>query len=139
VHLWRAIGSLQRQASSSGGREGLAQRYQQLVELHLRDRMSIEAYAAQLGVTRDRLTEACNHVVGMPPQAILHARLVDEARHRLQHSAVSIEQVSYSLGFRDPAYFNRFFTRMTGATPGAFRKAARNARPAEANSFAAWP
>jgi AraC family transcriptional activator of pobA len=47
--------------------------------------------------------------------------------------------VAYGLGFRDAAYFSRFFRRMSGETPGAFRKVAA-ASPANApGSFAAWP
>ena len=29
---------------------------------------------------------------------------------------------SYDLGYKDPAYFSRFFKRRTGLTPGQFRK-----------------
>jgi AraC family transcriptional activator of pobA len=48
--------------------------------------------------------------------------------------------VAYSLGFREPAYFNRFFKRVTGQSPGAYRRSCRSARSAvTAESFAAWP
>jgi AraC-like DNA-binding protein len=107
--------------------------------LHFRDRVSVKGYAELLGVTRARLNDACVRVAGSPPQAMLHARLIDEARRRLDQSGLSVEQVAYSLGFRDPAYFNRFFTRLTGLTPGEFKKAAREAKIAEESSFAAWP
>jgi AraC family transcriptional regulator, transcriptional activator of pobA len=52
---------------------------------------------------------------------------------------LSIEQIGYSLGFRDPGYFNRFFKRQRGVAPGAWRKTAAR-RPADDDaSFAAWP
>lgn len=139
IHLWRAMGPQQRQRNTPGGAEGLVRRYRQLVELHFRDRVSVQGYATQLGVTRTRLTDACVRVAGMPPQAILHGRLIEEARRRLDQSGMAVEQVAYSLGFRDPAYFNRFFTRLAGVTPGAFKKAARAANQSQSSSFAAWP
>jgi len=43
------------------------------------------------------------------------------------------------LGFRDPAYFNRFFRRLTGVTPGSYRALARIELPKEQKAFAAWP
>ena len=58
---------------------------------------------------------------------------------RLRETAQTIEQIAYSLGFRDPAYFSRFFSRLSGMSPGAYRKAARVAPPTQATSFAAWP
>jgi AraC family transcriptional regulator, transcriptional activator of pobA len=58
----------------------------------------------------------------------------------LKETELSVEQIGYSLGFRDPGYFNRFFKRQQGVAPGAYRKAMGDARNAsDASSFAAWP
>ena len=92
-----------------------------------------------LGVTRAHLHEACVRAHGRAPQQLVHERLNVEARMRLRETALTIEQVAYSLGFRDPAYFSRFFTRRSGMSPGAYRKAVRADPPQEATSFAAWP
>lgn len=140
LHLWRAVGARPSQAKFSGGGTALVQRYRQLVEVHFRDGLRVADYARTLGVSRERLADACARVEDTTPQAIIHARILDEAQRRLSQTEMSIEQVAYSLGFRDPPYFNRFFTRLTGSNPGAFRKAAIRAnRPVETTSFAAWP
>ena len=49
---------------------------------------------------------------------LVHERLLEEARARLRQNELSVEQVGYSLGFRDPGYFNRFFKRLTGSRLG---------------------
>ena len=36
---------------------------------------------------------------------------------------MSVTQLADSLGFADPAYFARFFRRLTGVSPKAFRQA----------------
>ena len=54
-------------------------------------------------------------------------------------TAQTVEQIAYGLGFRDPAYFSRFFSRRVGMSPGAYRKAARLAPPPPPTAFAAWP
>lgn len=43
------------------------------------------------------------------------------ARQYLQHSRKSFTQIAYSLGFSDPAHFNRAFKRWSGETPTAYR------------------
>jgi AraC family transcriptional activator of pobA len=71
---------------------------------------------------------------------LIHARLLEEACRRLEETELSVEQIGYSLGFRDPGYFNRFFKRQRSVAPGAYRKATADKRGAnDAPSFAAWP
>jgi AraC family transcriptional activator of pobA len=138
MHLWRACG-LARPSDALGAGASTAQRFRQLVELCYRDNLGVDDFARLLGVTRAHLHDACVRALGAAPQRVVHERLVVEARLRLRETAQTIEQVAYSLGFRDPAYFNRFFSRRSGVSPGAYRKASRVAPPQEATSFAAWP
>lgn len=116
-----------------------AQRFRQLLELHYHEGLSIDEFAGMLGVTRAHLHDACLKTYGQTPLALVHARLIDEASQRLRHTGLPAEQIAYGLGFRDPAYFNRFFKRLTGSTPGGFRRQAVEKRDAADTSFAAWP
>ncbi|EOG5631670.1 helix-turn-helix domain-containing protein, partial [Pseudomonas aeruginosa] len=34
----------------------------------------------------------------------------------------SVNEICYQLGFKDPAYFSRFFVRYAGLTPSAYRQ-----------------
>jgi AraC family transcriptional activator of pobA len=138
IHLWRSCG-LARDSEAFEAGAPTAQRFRQLVEMHYRDNLSVDDFALRLRVTRARLHNACLRTLGRPPQQLVHERLILEARLRLRDTAQSIEQVGYSLGFRDAAYFNRFFRRLSGLSPGAYRKASRVAAPREATSFSAWP
>jgi AraC family transcriptional activator of pobA len=137
IGLWRAAG-LDALGEMRGAGAGTAQRFRQLVELHYREGLSIDEFARLLGVTRAHLHDACARSVGATPLALVHARLVEEACRRLEQTELSVEQIGYSLGFRDPGYFNRFFKRRSGLAPGAYRKA-RARSGGDAPSFAAWP
>ena len=52
---------------------------------------------------------------------MLQLRLLIEAERQLRYTSMSVAQVAFHLGFDDPAYFSRFFTRRMGLTPRAFR------------------
>ena len=138
MHLWRACAS-DSESDALAVTAPTAQRFRQLVEMHYRDNFSVGDFCRVLNVTRGRLHASCIRTLGRSPQKLVHDRLGAEARLRLAQSALSIEQIAYSLGFRDPAYFNRFFHRMSGVSPGAYRKAVRVAPPTEQTSFEAWP
>jgi AraC family transcriptional regulator, transcriptional activator of pobA len=137
LHLWRASGS---NSPVRGTGTTTVQRFRQLIELHYRDNLSIDDYAKLLSVTRAHLHDACHRSVDCTPLKLVHERLLDEARLRLENTEFPVEQIAYGLGFRDPGYFNRFFKRLTGVAPGAYRQTIAAARSSvDAPSFAAWP
>jgi AraC family transcriptional regulator, transcriptional activator of pobA len=137
LHLWRASSSY---STVRGTRAATVQRFRQLIELHYRDNLSIDAFAKMLGVTRTHLHDACGRSARCTPLNLVHERLLEEACLRLENTEFPVEQIAYSLGFRDPGYFNRFFKRQAGVSPGVYRQNIATARsPIVAPSFAAWP
>ncbi|PVZ16208.1 MULTISPECIES: helix-turn-helix domain-containing protein [unclassified Pseudomonas] len=122
---WLARQRQRRQASRrpAPGQAHLAA-FTTLVEAHFREHWSLERYARQLGITTAHLRDVVMRLGGQGALATIHERLVLEARRELVYSTLSINQLSDALGFSEPAYFSRFFKRMTGQSPLAFRKAA---------------
>lgn len=57
-------------------------------------------------------------------------KLIVQAKYLLFFAGKSIQEVAYELRFKDPAYFGRFFKRMTSQTPGEF-VSSNNERPAK--------
>lgn len=93
-----------------------------LVEAHFRDHLMLSQYASLLSVTEARLNDICRRMAERPSKEIVHERLVQEARRLLRYSAVPIGEICFQLGFSDPAYFSRFFTKRTGVPPSLFRR-----------------
>ncbi len=105
------------------GRDGeLLARYRGLLEIHFRTERSLAFYADELAVTPARLNGACKARTGRTASDLLHERILIEAKRYLVYTESSVAQVAHMTGFDDPAYFNRFFTRRAGLTPGAFRR-----------------
>ncbi|GJD52386.1 HTH-type transcriptional activator RhaS [Methylobacterium crusticola] len=99
----------------------LAARFREAVETHHRRDRPLAAYARDLGVTEARLRAACRTAAGTSPARMIRERRLLEAKRTLLYSDLSIAEAAYSLGFADPAYFSRFFTKGTGECPRAFR------------------
>jgi len=97
-------------------------RFQALIELHYPDHWPIARYAKQVGMSEGRLNRLCHAQRASSAFELLQQRLLLEARRRLAYVGMSVEQVARELGFRDPAYFCRFFKRHTGLSPSRFRQ-----------------
>ena len=65
-----------------------------------------------------RFTAATGH---SPIAYVQHIR-VEEAKRRLERTAEPVDSISYAVGYEDPASFRRLFKRITGITPGAYRR-----------------
>lgn len=114
--------------------------FRRRVELGFREQHPVSAYAADLGLTYDRLHDICRRSLGRTPLQLIHQRMLREAALRLERSGQTIEQIAVSLGFADPTRFSHFFRRHTGLSPRAFRRNAAAALGAlDQASFADWP
>jgi len=80
-------------------------------------------------VTPDHLSRICRSVARQSALQMLHERLMLEARRLLAYTPMSVLEVAAAIGYEDPAYFSKFFTRATGHAPSQYRQlAARGVR-----------
>lgn len=112
-----AVPALDRGQSAS-----LVARFRARIENRFRLRESIATHARDLGTSETSLRMACARIAGRSPAAMLDQRAILEARRALLYSHLSVAEISYALGFTDPAYFTRFFTRHSGQSPTRYRQ-----------------
>ncbi len=89
--------------------------------------LSLDHYASQLGISTAHLNAVCRELAGCSALALVHARLMLEARRHLVYTSMSVRDIGDMLGFADPAYFTRFFKRGSGLSPRQFREQAQQA------------
>lgn len=107
--------------SSAGRHRHLVARFRELVERDFRNNKSVADYAAALSVSESRLRNACLSVTEQSPIQMVHTRILLEAKRELAYTSASVSEIAYALGFDDPAYFTRFFSKRTGVAPRTFR------------------
>ena len=98
------------------------QRFVALLEKHYREHWPVSSYARQLGVSTAYLNGVCRRHSGQTALQLIHQRLLLEAKRLLVYTTLNVNQVSDQLGFSEPAYFIRFFKRLSGQTPSRLRK-----------------
>jgi AraC family transcriptional activator of pobA len=96
--------------------------FRELIDRRYREGWPLTRFAVELNVPLSLLRNACLAVEGQPPSAILHDRIIVEAKRNLVYSDMTIAQIAYWLGFQDPAYFTRFFTRICNESPTRYRE-----------------
>jgi AraC family transcriptional activator of pobA len=104
----------------TGTRELLG-RFRELLESQFRQHLPISRYAIQLGISESRLRRCCVSLLGKAPIEIMQQRLLLEAQRLLRYTSMPVSQVAYHLGYEDPAYFSRVFSRGIGTSPRRFR------------------
>ena len=97
-------------------------RFQMLLETHYLDHWAVGRYAQTLGLSEGRLNRLCRAQCERSAFELLQERLLREARRRLAYASLPVAQLARELGFRDAAYFCRFFRRHAGVAPSQFRR-----------------
>jgi transcriptional regulator GlxA family with amidase domain len=62
------------------------------------------------------------HATGLAPIAYVQRLRIEDAKRRLERTDAPIDEISWRVGYEDPAFFRRLFKRTTGLAPGAYRK-----------------
>jgi AraC family transcriptional activator of pobA len=82
-------------------------------------------YARELGLSQTHLNRVVRAMTGQSVHEVIAERLLAAAQRELVFTRASVQEVSFRLGFSDPAYFSRFFVRHTGMAPRLWRIAER--------------
>ncbi|RYL27551.1 4-hydroxyphenylacetate catabolism regulatory protein HpaA [Acinetobacter piscicola] len=110
------------QLNNNNGDLKFFRQFNQLVENHFNEHWSLQQYAEKLAITETRLNDICRRIANISSKKLIFYRLMQEAKRLLIFSDSSINSICYELGFKDPAYFSRFFIRHAGMPPSDYRQ-----------------
>ena len=89
---------------------------------HYREQHEVAFYAEKAHLTTRHFSVIIKEVVGLSASDYIEQYLATQAKNLLAtRPDLSVQQISYHLGYADSPSFCRFFKRITGITPNDFR------------------
>lgn len=101
---------------------GPFRQFKSLLEQHYREWHLPQQYAAQMHISMKQLNMLARKFAGSSAGNMIKQRILLEAQRHLYHGTLTVKEISYHLGFEDPAYFNRFFRKEMKIPPRQFRQ-----------------
>jgi AraC family transcriptional regulator, arabinose operon regulatory protein len=84
--------------------------------------MGLNEVAAFCGLSRTQLAYLFKHQVGIGPIAFQNEQRITQSKQMLGMSFLSVKQIAFELGFKNPKYFSTCFRRITGVNPRQYRR-----------------
>jgi AraC-like DNA-binding protein len=84
--------------------------------------IDIEHLAERCFLTKDHFIRLFKKEMNCTPGKYICKKKIEIAQLRLLIDNAKIKDVAYELGFENLSYFNRLFTKLTGESPGKYRK-----------------
>ncbi len=78
----------------------------------------------QVPLSRTRLEELFRKYLGHSPRAEIRAVQLEQVKRLLLATDLSLERIAERAGYRHPGYLSVMFKRLTGQTPGEYRRQA---------------
>jgi signal transduction histidine kinase/DNA-binding response OmpR family regulator/streptogramin lyase len=103
--------------------DAFIQKIQALLEERLEDEdFNVQHLTRDLGMSRSQVFKKLKALTGKSIVQYMREYRLQRARQLLQKTELSISEVAYQVGFRDPAYFSRAYSKAFGAAPSEMRK-----------------
>ncbi|WP_329113129.1 AraC family transcriptional regulator [Streptomyces sp. NBC_01465] len=128
AEVWAALWRVAELAAPGGGAErgsGPVASAVAHVEAHLAEPLTVPEVALAAGVSHNHLIRLFRAELGVTVVAYIRRRRMEQARHLLRASTLSIPAVAASVGIADLQAFNKACRRELGASPRAIRAVTR--------------
>ena len=89
---------------------------------NVRKRLTLKLIADFLGFSPSHFSVIFQNKTGYSPLNYFIHLKIQEACHHLDFSDMKINQISLLVGFADPLYFSRLFTKTMGVSPSEYRE-----------------
>ncbi len=92
------------------------------IHKNINNQIDIGHLAEMCFLTKDHFIRLFKKEMNCTPGKYVNKKKIEAAQLRLLIENVNIKDVAYGLGFNNTSYFNRLFTKLTGESPGKYKK-----------------
>ncbi|GGF23563.1 AraC family transcriptional regulator [Halobacillus andaensis] len=89
---------------------------------HYAEDIGPDDMAASSGMSRYHFTRQFKKLANQTPIQYLTDIRINKAKELLQNTKYSAEDIAKSIGYRNSNYYNKVFKKVTGMTPGQYKK-----------------
>ena len=93
-----------------------------LLAENYREHRNVEFYAEMMHISSKHLSRVIRNVTGKSVHQWIDDFVALEIKNLLKYSNMSIQQISFYLNFPNPSFMGQYFKRITGMTPGEYKK-----------------
>lgn len=93
----------------------------EVIDQHFQDNVSVAQLLEHVPHQSRTISQLYRRHLGISIKQLRQRKLILESQKEIAFTDKTVQEVAYQMGFKDPAYFNRFFKQHTHATPLAFR------------------
>ena len=93
-----------------------------LLAENYREQRNVEFYADRMHISSKHLSRVIRNFTGKSVHQWIDEFVALEIKNMLRHSKLSIQQISHTLNFPNPSFMGQYFKRITGQTPGEYKK-----------------
>ena len=92
------------------------------IEANLASRFTSRALAELVNLSEGHFSRAFKRSVGFSPRVYISRRRVERAKLMLASSRQCLADIAVVCGFTDQSHLTRYFRRLVGTSPGAWRR-----------------
>lgn len=113
---------LTRESNLQGRSSELYNQFISQVNNFCRTYSDVHFYADQLNVSSRYLAQVTRRISCKTPKAIIDEYIVKEIERELSTTTHTVQEIANTFGFSSQAHLTKFFKKMRGITPSAFRQ-----------------
>lgn len=95
---------------------------QQWIDNYYHKKFTISQIAEKFNFSERNLLRRFKKATGDSPSEYIQTVRLTKARQLLESSTLTIDEISWEIGYDDSSTFRRLFKKLTGLSPGAYRK-----------------